>query len=179
MKATREALTDRFTEGNDGQTITKHVETYPPTGVYRVSGGEVHMPENADIKVANIHFDIDECLSHPGFVQTGRELRTAFWGNSQDVINRTKGQLSYALTGKPTSAQVTMVDIVEQCFDMAEAGAWIVDREIKAGNTPGVEFIRDRFYTPARWDAQQAKLARDASTDVSPQELADALGDTA
>jgi len=72
-----------------------------------------------------------------------------------------------------------MVDIVEQCFDMAEAGAWIVDREIKAGNTPGVEFIRDRFYTPARWDAQQDKLARDASADVSPQELADALGGAA
>jgi len=176
MKAERGQIAAKFRKGNNGKTLSKHVETYPPQGVYRLSGGEVHTPENPDILVANLHFDVDECLSNPSFViRPDKVLRSAFWGNDEDVINRTKGQLSYALTGKPTSAQVTMEDIDDQCHDMADMGEWIVDREIKAGKTPGVEFVRDRFYTPARWDAQQAKLARDASADVSPQELADIM----
>jgi len=176
MKATRDELIRRFREGNDGETLSEHVETYPPTGVWKVSGGEVHMPENPEIKVSNLHFDVDECLSDPKFNLTGKQLRSAFWGSSKKVINRTKGQLSYALHGKPTSAQVTMEDIIDQTFDIAEAGTWIVDREIKAGDKPGVEFIRDRYYTPERWEAQCKKLSREAAAElVTPQDLAEAM----
>lgn len=155
MTATQATLAAMLADGNDGRTTTKGRAVYPPAGVYSVIPDSIQTPNNPQVKVINIHFDLAECLSTPDRDVQGRKMSTAFWCNNPDAVQRSADQLSYAIHGHPANAQVTMGEVAGQIIELSKADEWIVDREVVPGRDSGVFFTRDRFYTPDRWAAKE------------------------
>lgn len=179
---TEQAMLDQMeeliTEGNGGQTLVKAPETFPPKGIYRLSNGQVQ-PLTANSKAINVTFDLDECVNNSNLDVKGKRFNTALWINSPKSIERSRNQLSWAVNGAPASGQATARDVALMAFELAN-GEWIVDRDITQGDTQ--VFIRDRFYTEARWNNRPDKDARvtgykdlGPSDEPSADEIAEAL----
>jgi hypothetical protein len=157
-------LAAMLARGNEGATTTKGRDVYPPAGVYRVTPQNIVVPDDPNVNVINVHFLIDEVIDGNAGTK-GRNLSAAFWCNNPDAVQRSADQVSYALTGRPANAKMTMGDVAQHLITLSETKEFIVDRTVVQGNT--AQFPRDRFYTPDRWAKKQPQAAFKTISDVN------------